>query len=94
MRLGVAAVASVKRAVQALSLDAAMATETAATQDLLARIFGTTAPEICVACAKLKEFECSDPLDAARILPYIPFPESVLKGVVYVERRQDFLYFT
>ncbi len=33
-------------------------------------------------------------LDTARILPYIPFPESVLKGVVYVERRQDFLYFT
>ncbi len=36
-----AAVASVKRAAQGLSLDAAMATETAATQDLLARIFGT-----------------------------------------------------
>lgn len=45
------------------------------------------------ACARLKGFECEDPLDTAAVIVFIPFPEAVLKGVVHVQRRKDHLYF-
>ena len=32
------------------------------------------------ACARLKGFECEDPLDTAAVSVFIPCPEAVLKG--------------
>lgn len=93
MRLGVSAVLSVRRATRELRWDACVRFETPETVDLLAAIFRCTADEIVAACATLKAFECVDPLDTQAILPSIPFPESVLKGVVHVTRRWEHLYF-